>query len=80
MYGNKSQMSWKPNSRTFIALAPCVGQGLNLILNEAYQYDFSPAQRATIMIDQLMRDVKCQTSKASITLYLIEKLLLEILS
>ena len=23
MYGNKSQMSWKPNSRTFIALAPC---------------------------------------------------------
>ena len=24
MYGNKSQMSWKPNSRTFITLAPCV--------------------------------------------------------
>ena len=26
MYRNKSQMSWKPNSRTFIALAPCVWQ------------------------------------------------------
>ena len=26
MYGNKSQMSWKPNSRTFTALAPCVNE------------------------------------------------------
>ena len=29
MYGNKSQMSWKPNSRTFIALAPCVPVSCN---------------------------------------------------
>ena len=35
MYGNKSQMSWKPNPRTFIALAPCVKE--KRALNELLQ-------------------------------------------